>query len=69
MGYQCRTVYLHCLIWLSSVGASRLCTGTLVGFVGIRAVSFNKMVEKDREVGLCVDGVLLKTFGASEERA
>lgn len=41
----------------------------LVDFVGIPVVSFNQMVERDREVGLCVDGILLKAFGALEEGA
>lgn len=41
----------------------------LVDFVGIPVVSFNKMVERDHKIVLCVDGVLLKAFGASEERA
>lgn len=41
----------------------QLGVGSLVDFLGIPVVSFNRMVEKDREVGLCMGGVLLKTFG------
>lgn len=60
-------LYLYYLIWHSAVEASRPCSITLVDFVGIQVVGFDKMIKS--EVGLCVNGVLLKAFGASKERA
>lgn len=60
-------LYLQCFIWHSAVGASRPCSVILVDFVDIHVVSFNKIIKS--KVGLCVNGVLLKAFGTSENRA